>query len=346
MDQETQQTTDTPGDGGASRDDLIAAVREAGGTENVDVAAEEAAAAARAETPAEQPTTDTAPAEEELPIARLLREREKGRAEFEATQNRAQRLLDEARERAARMEEEARERAQRAYEEELARRRAEFNASPGAAVRALGNGDTQAVVDAVLREGTPEWRAHQETQRQLAETQRLAQDGASAKQEIAQLRAELAAQDRAMRIAEANRTFLAEAATPELTPYLHARYTEREILREASALAYDWQEKGLRLGTDFDYAAVAQYLERDARTRITSRLASPPAHPVSAGAPAKEPGNAPKVQANGPRTLSAAHGSERRTSPKPLHEMSPEEARKSLIEEVAAARRANPDATS
>lgn len=355
IEQTTEQQTETTS--GVSRDELIAAVREAGGTESVDVAAEEAAAAARAEGAEGAATTaeQTAPVEEEEPrIARILKAREQAHREQEAARNLAQETIERARQESERMLQEARQRAEQEWQAEIERRRQAFQANPTEQIRAIGNGDTQAVVDAVLRDGSPEGRAIQQLQKELAETKQ--QVGATT---------ELSKQIQEMRLAEQQRIQAAEVervraqfmgvATQERAPHLHARFDEAEIFDRANSVAKAWRSQGMRIvqpgavkgDTDFDFDDVVTYLENDSRKKLAPILAkTTPAQQVSAGAPVTAPGNAPKVQANGSRTLSAAQGSERRTSPKPLSELTPQQQREALIAEVAAARRANPDATS
>lgn len=342
MSDETEQTTETT-QGPATRDDLIAAVREAGGVEAADVQPEESAA--QTPTAPAEPATQETPAEEEPRIASILRAREKAAAEREAGRNQAEELIARARAESDRLMRDARERAEREWQEEMARRRRSFEENPVEAVRALGNGDPQRVVDAVLQDGTPQARVLREIQQQLAKAEEKAGDGAAARKELQDLRAELAKQRHEQLVDQVRQNFF-QVATTEAAPHLHARYDQDEIFAKANAIASRWRDEGgLVLGKDFDYADVTQYLELESKKRLAPIVGSSPARQVSAGAPSQEPGNAPKVQANGPRTLSAAQGSERRTSPKPLSEMkSDEERRAALIEEVAAARRANPDA--
>lgn len=330
----------------ATRDDLIAAVREAGGIESVDVPAEEAAAAARA---AAAPAAEAPSATEEEPrIAAILKAREKAAAEREAGRNHAHEMIEDAKRQAQQLIADARAEAQREVAAERDRLRADFRSSPAATLRALG--DPQEISDAVMREGTPEARAMQQLQRDLAETKQQAAVAGDVKKQLDDFRAEQAQTKQLAEIAAVKAQFLATAAK-ETMPHLHARYDENEIFAKGNEVAGNWRKGGLNLvpigspkgETDFDFADVAKYLDVEAKKRFAAQGLTP-AQQVSAGAPVKEPGNAPKVSANGPRTLSAAQGSERRTSPKPLTEMKPEEARDALIEEVKAARRANPDA--
>lgn len=338
-----EQTTEAPqvtDPAAVSREELIAAVREAGGTEAVDVAAE--AEAAEKPAPAE-----AAPATDEEPrIARILREREKANAEREAARSASQEILEQARQDAERMRREAREEAAREAAAERERMRAEFRSSPIATLRALG--DPQDISDTILREGTPEARAARANEERLAKVEQTATEAAKAKAEIDTLRKQLADEAQQRKVAEVQSLFVGQHATPEKAPYMHAEYGSAEkVFEAANAKAIEWNRQGLELGRDFDMNDVAQYVERETRDRFMAKaraLGLTPAQQVSAGAPAKEPGNAPKVSANGPRTLSAAQGSERRTSPRPIHELSREKQREELMEEVAAARRANPDA--
>lgn len=326
----TEQTTD---ESGASRDDLLAAVREAGGTESVDVAGEEAAAK-----PAETPATpaETAPEDPDAKIAAIL---EKRREEHEKI-TRAERMLRDAEERAARIQAEAKERADREWQAELERRRKHFAENPTEAVRALG--DPEKIGDAIIADGTPEARARRELEARLAKAESKAETAEQVKAEIEAMKREREAERVAAINAKVRDEYLSQFASPEKTPYLHARWDQDEIFARSVALAKEWAAKGAEYKKDFDDHDVALYLEQQSKKRITALQS--PAQQVSAGAPAKEPGNAPKVSANGSRTLSAAAGSERRTSPRPLNELSPREARDELIREVEAARRANPDA--
>ncbi len=329
----------------ATRDDLIAAVREAGGTESADVQAE-AAAAAPVATP---PAAEAAPAEDEEPrIAQILKAREKAAAEREAARNHVQEMLEEAKRQSKQMLDDARAEAQREVAAERERLRAEFYSSPTAKLRALG--DPQEISDAVITEGTPQARAMRKLQEDLAETRKQASTAGEVQKQLDSMRAEQKAEREAQQIAQVRTEFLG-VASKEAAPSLNTIYDADEIFQKANATALKWRQGGMELVANgapkgegqFDFADVAKYLDIEAKKRLVANGFSP-AQQVSAGAPATGPGNAPKVSANGPRTLSAAQGSERRTSPKPIVEMKPEEARAALIEEVAAARRGNPDA--
>ncbi len=257
-------------------------------------------------------------------------------------------MLARAREESARIIREAQERADREWQAELQRRRDAFRSDPTGSLRALG--DPQEIVDQVLRAGTPEARALAQQQQQLEELRKQASEGQTAKQEIAELRKSVSDYAVQQEVARVKAVFTGQHATPEKAPYAYAELGGSDaVFDAANRKAIEWQQKGAKLGVDFDFDDVASYVEREAKESFERKLKAlnlAPAQQSGAGAPAKEPGLAPKSAANGTRTLSAAQGSERRTSPKPLSEMSSEDARKALIEEVAAARRANPDATS
>lgn len=340
MSDETLATNDFP-----SREELIAAARAVGGAESADVAAEEQAAAERAAAPQADPgaaPAEAPPAEEEEPrIAALLKAREKAAAEREAARNHAEEMLRQAREESERIMREAREQAQRAYQAEQEALRQQFQRSPTAHLRQLG--DPQEIADAVMMENTPQARALAKLQQEIAKAQQTGQTVEELRAELQALREEKQREEHQRQLMEARQRFLS-MTTKEATPHLAARYDADEIFARGNQLAAQWRSQGLQLGRDFDFGDVAQYLERESKQRL-AQLGLTPAQQVSAGAPLREPGNAPKVPANGPRTLSAAAGSERRTSPKPVAEMTPEEERQALIEEVAAARRANPGST-
>jgi hypothetical protein len=345
MDVEQTETTTTEQTAEPSlRDDLIAAVREAGGTQSVDVDAEAQAAAERAAAPTEAaPETPAAPEDPEAKFEAILAKRRENHQEISGAKARAERMLREAEEAKQRMIEEARAEARRLVEEERQAFQNRFRTSPTEALRELG--DPNDVADAVLREGTPEAKALAAAREEARQAREEAKKGSAALSEIEKFRKEQAAERQAMQQAQVRHEYLSTHATPEKAPYLHARWEPEEIFQRSVALAHQWAQEGLEYKKDFDDNTIAEYLEHQSRKRI-SALNGTPANQVPAGAPAKGPGLATKVTANAPRTLSAAAGSERRTSPRPLHELTPEEQRKALIEEVAAARKANPDATS
>lgn len=339
MDVEQTETTTEQTQTPDLRDELIAAVKEAGGTESVDVAAEEQAAAAPAEPVVETP----APEDPDAKFEAILAKRRENHQELSGAKSRAERMLREAEEAKQRLIEEARAEAKRLIDEERQAFQNRFRTSPTEALRELG--DPNDVADAVLREGTPEAKALAAAREDARQAREEAKKGSAALSEIEKFRQEQAAEKRAAMQAQVRNEYLSQFATPEKTPYLHARYEPEEIFQRSVSLAHQWAQEGLEYKKDFDDNTIAEYLEHQSKKRIAA-LNGTPANQVPAGAPAKGPGLATKVTANAPRTLSAAAGSERRTSPRPLHEMAPEERRKALVEEVAAARRANPDATS
>lgn len=344
MDQDQiEQQTDT--NDAATRDDLIAAVQEAASAE-----------AAEGETRGEQALANgaadalagalkgTEATEAPDPVAEVLRKREEMHrkrldADAYATQLRAQaeaerqRIIDEARAEAERLRAQSTTDLRQRYKED-----------PTGFLRSLDDNPMN-VVDEVMRQGTPEWRAMQKLQQETAEAKKLAEEGRGAKAELEKFREEQKAEKLASMRAAVQEQFLTQHASAEKAPYLHARYDAGEVFERCDALCREWQADGLKLGVDFDRDTLVAYLEKQSRERYTKLS---PSQGVATGSAAQEAGPAAsqgsaKKSANGTRTLSVAQGSERRTQPRPLSEMKPEEARAALIEEVKAARRANPD---
>jgi hypothetical protein len=328
---EQQQTTETPAApaGAATRDDLIAAaaaVRAAGGDDG----------AAEAPAPAE-----AAPAPEETKLDRLFRERQKAHAEREAARNYAEEARARADAERDKIIAEARAEADRIRREEDQRRLDAYKADPIAHLRASGR-DPQSIVDDVLRANTPEAKAIARAEAAELAAKRATEQAEGVGKSFESWKAEQARLEQEQRIAQATQSYVTTLASPEAAPYLNARWDQQQIWSESVKVMSDLVASGQRYNVDFDDRDVVAYLERQSRERIAKL--SPAAHQVSAAAPVTESGNAPKVQANGPRTLNAAQGSERRSSPKPLYQLPPDQRRQALIDDVAAARRNNPKA--
>ena len=278
-------------------------------------------------------------AEEEPRYARLLREREKGQAEREAARNEAAELRAQAQAEREKMLAEAREEAKRLAREEVEAQRRRFRENPSEALRELG--DPNDVADRIIKANTPEGREMLRIRDELEATKREANEAKSVKEELEKFRADQKkeADDRAR--AAVYSQFMGQYATPEKTPYLHARWEPDEIFHKSNELAISWRNKGLEPAKDFTLDDVAQYLEKQSRDRVSGILGnSAPAQQVRAGAVATPPGNAPKVSANGSRTPAMA-GGERRATPKPLSEMTPAQQRAALLEEAEAAMKAH-----
>ena len=334
-----QQTTEptAPAIEPSERDDLIAALREAvpGGADAVnDEATPEERAAAEAASPATPAATEPDP--DEPKVSRLLREREKAHAERMASDDYATRRRSEADAERQRIIEEARAEARKAAEDERDRFRKEFAADPLDRIKQVGT--PEEVADAIARAGSPEYRAEQALRRELAELREQAAAGVDVRKQFEAFRKE---QEQAKQQAEQQKTyeaFFEKYASKELAPHLHARYDRDEIIHHGVRLANEWVKSGLEYGKEFDDGDVAQYLEADAMKRF-SALGITPAPQVRA-APGSPGGNASKVSANGSRTISAAAGSERRATQKPIHEMTAAEERQALIEASSEAKRA------
>lgn len=317
-----QESSDTTSEGGEpTRDDLIAAAREA-------VAAADGNAATTTQTAAAPTEQQPDPTEER--INSVLRAREAAHKQRLEAENHAATLRQQAEEERKRILDEARAEAKRIADEELSQLRAKYRESPTAALRSLAD-NPQDVVDAVLREGTPEARALARAQEEARQAREEARAGKSAAEELkAELQKDRA--ERANAAAAAVRTeFLSQFANTEKAPYMNARWDPEEVFDRCDSLCREWQKDGLKLGIDFDRGDLVAYLEKQSRERITKLPGQTPAQQSGAGTPVRESGIAPKSAANGMRTITAASSSERRASPKPFHEMSPEEQREDLI---------------
>ncbi len=327
----TEPTTETPAapaGGAASRDDLIAAaaaVRAAGG--------EEAAAV--------EPTAEAAPAPEETKLDRIYRERQKAHAEREAARNYAEESRQRTDAEAARILADARAEAEKSRREEDQRRLDAYQRDPIGSLRSMGK-DSQSIVDDVLRANTPEAKAIARAEAAERAAKEATDRANGVGKDFEAWKADRERAEQEQRIAQATHSYVSTLASPEAAPHLNARWDPQQIWSESVKVMTDLVNSGQRYNVDFDDRDVVAYLEKQSRERIAKL--SPAAHQVSAVAPVTEPGNAPKVQANGPRTLSAAQGSERRSSPKPLYQLPPDQRRQALIDDVAAARRNNPKA--
>lgn len=316
----TEETAETNGE--PTDADLIAASLEAGGADAVDVEQEAEQAASASAKPA---AAEAEPGDAEPKIAAILRAREKAFAERQAATDDAADLRRRASEEAAQVLADARKRAAEDYEAEMQARRARFKESPTNALREFGI-PTDDLVDAVAREGTAEWKAMRALQQQLAETQAKAGTADKVREEFDSFRKQIETEKATEARRAVEHAFLTQHAAPEKAPYLHKRYDPEEIVEKAHALANQWAAAKI----PFAHSDIAEYLEHQARVRIAG---TPPQQASGVS------GNAPKVKANGLRTLSAASGSERRASPRPMSDMSPDEERDALIEVARDARR-------
>lgn len=324
MNEDTTTADDTTTDTGEATDaDLIAAAQEVGGTEAVLEA--EATPPAKADTPKPADAVTDEPK-----IAAVLRAREKAFAERQDADDYAAQRRAAADREAAAMLADARARAEKEHADFIESKKREFRDNPTEHLRSLSS-NPQDIVDAVIREGTPEARAMRELQEQIASARAEAAKAGKVSEEFSAWKEQQAQAAHQYRVAAVKQTFLSTHAAPEQTPYLNKRYDADEIFDKANALAVKWQAANI----PFDHGDVAQYLEFEARKRILGD--------ASAGAPPQQvggaSGTASKVKATGSRTLSASDGSERRASPKPIEEMSPDEERNALIEAVREARR-------
>lgn len=347
MDQEIQQndeqtqTQEQPLD---EREELLKAVRDAGGTGSVDVAAE--AEAAGQPPPVPPPAAEPPAPDPDARLKEILSKREAShRKTLEADDYAAQLRADAERER-QRILDEARAEAERLRSQSTSNARQQYQADPTGFLRTLDD-DPKNVVDTVLRQGTPEWQEMQRIKAELAQAKEDAKLGKQAVDEVSKIREERKNEIAEMRAAAIREDFLSNHANPEKAPYLHARFdSPEEVFDRCNKLCVSWQKDGLKLGVDFDKSDLVTYLENQSRERYQKL---PAAQAVSAGSTTQASGVAAtqgiaKQSASGSRTPTAAQGSERRTSPKPFSELTPQQQREELIAEVAAARRAIPDA--
>ena len=329
---ELDTTEATPAPDLADRDEMLKHLREVmppGALEQDQAALREAKGEPEpvASVPGEDP--------DEPKVARLLREREKAHAERMASEDYATKRRQEADAERQRILEETRTEARKEFEAERERLRKEFAADPLERIKQIGT--PEEVADAIQRAGSPEYRAQQQLQRELAELREKASAGEDARKQFTEWKAE---QARAAQEAENQKVydaFLTEHASKEKAPYLHARYDREEIIERGNRLADQWRKSGLEYRKDFDLKDISEYLESEAKKRL-SALASPA--PQVRAVPGSPAGNASKVSANGSRTIPVSASSERRAVPKPFNEMNDEEQRKDLLEAAQSARRA------
>lgn len=308
--QQEPTTEETPAEpsGPATDDDLLAAAREATSKLGQGVEPSEGEIDA---------TTPTAATEEEPRWMRLMKEREKGMAEREAAQKAADDAIARANAEATRIVEEARKRA----EEEVSSRQkawqSRFATDPEAALRELG--DPGDVANTLIDMNSPQGKLFAKLRAELAETKEKAGTADKVKEEFESWKKQQEEEKLAARYEQAKQAFLGAHANQEKAPYLHARYDADEIIQKADSLAREWQKANLQ----FDYDDIAQYLEHEAKKKLSALPGLNPAPSSRGAAPAA--GNAPKVQANGSRTITAAAGSERRAAVRPFKELNPEE---------------------
>lgn len=339
---QTTEATPPPVDPGpgqqwdeASDADLIAAAKEAGGAASVDVNAEAAAAGQ----PPPKPAEPEAPADEPK-IAAVLRAREKAFAERQGAEDFAAQRRAQAQKEADQLIADARKRAADDYERELQARRQKFAESPAAAIRELG-WKTDDMVDAVTREGTAEWKAIRAAEERARAAEQKAATVDTIKSDFEQYKQQAAQAAQQQRVQAAEQQFITAHASAEKAPTLHRIAAsipnvpgvlrgDALIVQMGHAIANQWSQAGI----PFANSDVAEYLEHQARTGALGApaSASPPQVSGASGGPKVRP-------ANGSRTLSPSMGSERRATPKPIEEMSPEEERQALIEAASEARR-------
>lgn len=292
---------------GAERDALIAAADAASGV----------VPPAKADKPAPSNGTDSpaaVPDDGMSKVARVLKEREAAQAaRDEATKAKEEVATARAEIAAMRAEAENDRASAKADMERLQKLRS----APLSAIKELG-WDTKQLVDEVMREGTPEWQAQKRYEAALdKQNAELAELKAwREEQKVASEKRDREAQAYGRQQVETKflAAFPAESAARTL-------YEDSELVAKGHAIADAYREKsGGKVASIED---VRDYLEELAVKRLAAIRQEPGGVPASQAPAAAKVAHQPK--ANGPRALSGNAASERRTSPKPRHEWTPDE---------------------
>lgn len=301
--QQQDQSQPEPASTSSERNDLIAAIKDI----PVDKEGESTEAAPAAEAapsePAEEVEAKEPPATSRL--AKILKEREQARSvKLEVERMRAE--AESARKEAMALQEQAK--SERAKWEALRK-------NPTEAFRSIGL-DPDEFVDAVLKEGSPEWKAATKQEQALESLRSELAELKAFKVEQEKQREEMKRQELEQKREQVYSKFLA-VASEEACPHARALYSDREILAWGDQIADQYYAK---TGQVASYDEIAQYMEEVASQRVQKVIARPKA----------------KSKA---RTLTAADTSERRAAPKQGHEMTEAELRRALISEAEAVKR-------
>jgi hypothetical protein len=347
----TEQTTDTTqatdtGISGPGRDELVAALEgidlEAAANETPEQVQAAQAAADAAKVAGTQPADDANVPE----VVRLIRAREQAQKVRDEGKSAADTLLSEARAEGERIKAEMIAQA-KAEAQAIARQQLEqLRSKPLEAIKQIG-WNTQDLVDQVTREGDPQWQAMQQLraqQEQFGNQVKTAEERAKAAEEAAKaytvqveeaqrIAAEhefmgLATADRAPSFRKAAESFVQSAKAMGLN-VTH----EQVMIQRAHEAARDIRKAG-GVATP---ATVVQYLEYVTAQSMGGGAVGQVVDTTQQAAASQN--SRPTGRANGTRTLSAAGASERRSAPKPIHDMSPAEERQALAEAAAEAMR-------
>jgi len=265
--------------------------------------------------------------EPEIPkVEAALRARVEAQKTREAAKSEADRHLEEAKAEAERIRAEARAEAKRVVEEEQRAFRDRYAKAPLEAIKGYGI-DTKRLVDDVTREGTPEWQ--EQKRREAWEAEQTAK--------ASKLDAFLASQTK--REEEAQTRYAAENRRAVVAEFVDMVKTQAPEVREFYQVAAD------RLGVDVDDLIVAQgdklhkeygqatgsvaqlgELVQTLKYRTAERQRADRQEHGAHGTGS----SARQLRAAGSRSLTASGASERRASPKPFVDLSPEEQRADL----------------
>lgn len=278
--------------------------------------------------------TPEAPAEEEggSKIGAILRAREKANDIREAGKSEAETIIATAREKAQAVADQIVAEARSRAEKEMTEWRTKLRTSPLQAIKD-GGIDTRTLVDEVTREGTPEWQAQKRTEAAL---EKIATENAELKawrDSMTAKETEWEKQRISQGRQQTERHFL--TIFPEDSA-ARTLWDESDIIAKAHAAADLYREKSN--GQVASLEDLRDYLEEQAAKKLAG-IRTPAESGTSAAQQAAKKVSANQPKANGPRALSAASASERRTSPKPFHEMSETEQRAAQIEAATAAMR-------
>lgn len=346
----TEQTTDTtqatdPGLSGPGRDELVAALEgidlEAAANETPEQV-QAAQAAADAAKVAGTPPADDANVPE---VVRLIRAREQAQKVRDEGKSAAETMLAEARAQAEQIKAEMIAQA-KAEAQAIARQQLEhLRSKPLEAIKQIG-WNTQDLVDQVTREGDPQWQAMQALraqQEQFGNQVKTAEERATAAETAAkqyaeqiQLAQRAAAEQEFLGLATQQAPSVRKAAEEfaRVASQNGMPMTAEQVMIRRAHEAADAIKAAGRVATP---ATVVQYLEYVTAQSMGGGAVGQVADTTQQAAASQN--SRPTGRANGTRTLSAAGASERRSAPKPIHDMSPAEERQALAEAAAEAMR-------
>ncbi len=279
--------------------------------------------------------TPEAPVEEEggSKIAALLRAREKAQDLREQGASEGEKLIASAREKAQAVADQIISEARQRAAEEASAWKAKFRSAPLQAIKDQGI-DTRTLVDEVQREGSPEWQAQKRMEAAQSKLDTELADIKAWRDSMTAKETEWEKQRVNQGRQQTEKHFL--TLLPEDSA-ARTLWEDGDIIAKAHKAADDYREKSG--GQVASLEDLRDYLEEQAAKKLAGIRGQQPGTSAAQQAAKKVSANQPK--ANGPRALSAASASERRTSPKPHHEMTEAEQREAQVEAATAAMRSS-----